>query len=133
MVLFVQPAERREFLYCFFRLCNFLRRNLLGLGQTRRAMMSVMIRRRVVVAGRVQGVFFRDSCRQEALRRTVAGWVANRPDGTVEAVFEGRAADVDALVGWCRTGPPQAQVTDLRVVEERLQGEPPFRVLPSTR
>ena len=74
-----------------------------------------MIRRRVVVRGKVQGVFFRDSCRREAKRHRVNGWVLNRPDGTVEAVFEGEPDDVAALVDWTRTGPPRAGVTGVEV------------------
>ena len=58
--------------------------------------------RAVVRRGRVQGVWFRDSCRREALERDVAGWVANRFDGSVEAVFEGAEAAVAELVAWCR-------------------------------
>jgi acylphosphatase len=70
----------------------------------------VTVARRVRVHGRVQGVFFRDSARREAERRGVAGWVTNRDDGTVEALFEGASGDVDALVAWCRSGPSQAHV-----------------------
>ncbi len=90
-----------------------------------------MIRRRVVVRGRVQGVFFRDACRQEARRRHVTGWVTNRDDGAVEAVFEGRAPDVDALVDWSRSGPPLAQVTAVEVIDERPTGEAGFHVVSS--
>lgn len=73
--------------------------------------------RRVRVYGRVQGVFFRDSCRAEAERLGVAGWVRNEPDGTVLAHLEGEAAAVDALVAWCRSGPPHADVRRLRAEE----------------
>ena len=72
--------------------------------------MSETVRRRVVVRGNVQGVFFRDSCRREASSRGVAGWVTNRPDGAVEAVFEGDAAAVQALVDWAGRGPRGAEV-----------------------
>jgi acylphosphatase len=82
----------------------------------------------VVVAGRVQGVWFRDSCRQHALAAGVAGWVRNRPDGTVEAVFEGPPDAVAALVAWCRTGPPLARVTRVDEFEERPTGEEMFRI-----
>ncbi|WP_200955056.1 acylphosphatase [Aeromicrobium sp. Root236] len=81
-----------------------------------------MIRRRVVVRGTVQGVFFRASCQQEAARHGVAGWVSNRPDGAVEAVFEGEDAAVEALVAWCRQGPPRAAVDAVEVAEEELEG-----------
>ena len=72
--------------------------------------MSERARRRVVVRGRVQGVFFRNSCRREASSRGVAGWVTNRPDGAVEAVFEGEPGAVRAMVDWCRRGPRGADV-----------------------
>lgn len=70
---------------------------------------------RVVVTGAVQGVFFRAHCRSRAEELGIRGWVRNRADGAVEAVFAGPAADVDAMVRWCRTGSPQAHVADLRV------------------
>ncbi len=76
------------------------------------------VRRRVIVRGRVQGVWFRDSCRAEALERGVAGWVRNRADGSVEAVFEGSPEAVAAMVSWCRTGPPRARVERTEIVEE---------------
>jgi acylphosphatase len=76
------------------------------------------MRKRVVVHGRVQGVFFRDSARQRAQAAGVVGWVANRPDGTVEAVFEGEAEAVEALVGWMHDGPRGAQVERVEVTEE---------------
>jgi acylphosphatase len=86
------------------------------------------VRRRVVVRGDVQGVFFRDSARSEAARRGVAGWVTNRQDGAVEAVFEGSAADVDALVEFMRSGPPSADVRDVELVEEAPEGLVGFSV-----
>jgi acylphosphatase len=87
-----------------------------------------VIRRRVVVHGRVQGVFFRDSVRRMAQQRRVAGWVANRPDGGVEAVFEGEPEAVERLVEFCREGPRGAQVESVDVREEEPQGEAGFRV-----
>ncbi|MBF5044381.1 acylphosphatase [Aggregicoccus sp. 17bor-14] len=81
------------------------------------------------ITGRVQGVFYRESARREALRLGLAGWVRNRPDGSVEAVAEGAPDALDAFVAWCRQGPTQAHVQDVRVQEESPQGEPgPFRV-----
>ncbi len=77
-----------------------------------------MIRRRVIVVGRVQGVFFRETTRHLAEQAGVAGWVRNRPDGTVEAVFEGEPDAVEQLVEACRTGPPMAEVADVEVIEE---------------
>lgn len=87
-----------------------------------------MIRRRVVVSGRVQGVFYRDSCRREARRLGVAGWVRNRSDGTVEAVFEGEPQPVEAMIDWARSGPPQAAVRHLEVYEEAPQSLAGFEV-----
>ena len=69
-----------------------------------------VIRRRVVAHGRVQGVFFRDTCRRQALAYSVSGWVANREDGAVEAVFEGEPYAVKAMVDWARRGSVHATV-----------------------
>ena len=87
-----------------------------------------VIRRRVVARGRVQGVFFRDSCRRQAWTHSVSGWVSNREDGAVEAVFEGDAAAVQAMVDWARRGPAKARVTKLEVIEEEPRGELGFSV-----
>lgn len=81
-----------------------------------------------MVHGRVQGVWFRDSCRHEAEARGVTGWVRNNPDGTLEAAFEGAPEAVDALVEYCRDGPPRASVSDVEVHREAPRGEPRFRV-----
>ena len=70
---------------------------------------------RLVIHGRVQGVFFRDSMRREAQNLAVAGWVRNRSDGTVEAVVQGESADVDAIVRWARHGPERAQVERIEI------------------
>lgn len=90
--------------------------------------MTDAIARRVVVLGTVQGVFFRDSTRREALRLGVTGWVRNCADGTVEAHFEGRPDAVDALVQWCREGPRHAEVRDVRVSEVDVEGPSVFVV-----
>jgi acylphosphatase len=87
-----------------------------------------VIRRRVVVYGLVQGVFFRDSTRRLAQRHGVAGWVANRPDGAVEAVFEGKADAVDRLVAFSQKGPRGAQVESVEVIEEEPEGRSGFAV-----
>ena len=87
-----------------------------------------MIRRRVVVHGRVQGVFFRDTCQREARRRRVAGWVANRDDGAVEAVFEGDQSAVDAMVAWASAGPRSATVAETEVHEESPEGMVGFQI-----
>ena len=81
-----------------------------------------MERRRVVVHGHVQGVFFRDTTRRMARSRGVAGWVRNNPDGTVEAVFEGERDAVERLVDFCRVGPRGAQVERVEVTEEEPEG-----------
>jgi acylphosphatase len=87
-----------------------------------------VIRRRVVVHGFVQGVFFRDSVRRLAQRRGVVGWVSNRPDGAVEAVLEGEPDAVERLVEFCRTGPRGAQVDSVDVTEEEPEGLSGFAV-----
>jgi acylphosphatase len=87
-----------------------------------------VIRRRVIVHGFVQGVFFRDSVRRLAQRRGLAGWVANRADGAVEAVFEGELDAVERLVEFCRSGPRGARVDSVDVVEEEPEGLSGFAV-----
>ena len=86
------------------------------------------IRRRVEAHGRVQGVFFRDSTREEARNRGVTGWVRNTATGTVEAVFEGDPDDVDALVWFVRSGPGSADVDRVDVDEEEPEGLRSFEV-----
>jgi acylphosphatase len=90
--------------------------------------MSEVERRRVVVRGQVQGVFFRDTTRREASSRGVSGWVRNRGDGAVEAVFEGSPEAVDALVAFSRSGPRGASVADVEVSEEEPEGLSGFEV-----
>jgi acylphosphatase len=86
-------------------------------------------RRHVVIYGFVQGVGFRFAVERMALSRGVAGWVRNCPDGTVEAVFEGKADDVEALVEFCRHGPRGAVVERVDVAEESPEGLGGFRVV----
>jgi acylphosphatase len=81
---------------------------------------------RVYISGQVQGVGFRWFCRDEALRRRLAGLVRNLPDGRVEAVFEGEPAEVDGMVEWCRTGPDFARVAAVDVTEEPPAGDQSF-------
>ena len=90
--------------------------------------MSEQVRRRVVVRGNVQGVFFRDSCRREASSRGVAGWVTNRSDGAVEAVFEGEPDAVAAMVGWCSRGPRGADVESVDESAEEPEGLSGFQI-----
>ncbi len=87
-----------------------------------------LVARRVSVTGRVQNVFFRDSCRQQAASLGVRGWVTNSQDGTVELHAEGAPAAVASLVDWCGTGPSHAWVTGVhqRVVEP--EGHAAFQV-----
>jgi acylphosphatase len=89
---------------------------------------AVMPRRRVIAGGRVQGVFFRAECRSEAEALGVDGWVRNRPDGTVEAVFEGEASRVEAMVAWMRFGPALAVVDRVDVFEEEPEGLTGFAI-----
>jgi acylphosphatase len=97
-------------------------------GKNRGVGLNDVVRRRVVVDGRVQGVWFRESCRQEAERLGVAGWVTNRGDGRVEAVFEGAPPSVELLVAWCHRGPRRADVVDVEVHTEEPEGLRSFRV-----
>ena len=80
-------------------------------------------RAHVFVSGRVQGVFFRVETRSEAVKRNVAGWVRNTSDSRVEAIFEGKKADVEQLVDFCRRGPPGARVTEIHLHWETYTGE----------
>lgn len=87
-----------------------------------------MVRKRVIVQGRVQGVFFRDTTRRMADSRGVAGWVRNNPDGSVEAAFEGEPDAVDAMVRFAREGPRGAAVERVEVFDEEPEGASGFRV-----
>jgi acylphosphatase len=88
----------------------------------------VIVRKRLLVQGRVQGVFFRASLQREATRHAVNGWARNRGDGNVEAVIEGEADAVDAVVRWCHVGPPRADVELVEITSEEPQGETRFAV-----
>ena len=87
-----------------------------------------MIRKRVVVHGFVQGVFFRDSVRRHALGAGVGGWVRNNRDGTVEAVFEGDAEAVERLVTLCHEGLRGARVDRVDVAVEEPEGITGFAI-----
>ena len=87
-----------------------------------------MVRRRAVVKGRVQGVFFRDTCRRVAREHNVAGSAANLPDGSVEVILEGEPSSVEEVLEWCRSGPSYADVTSVEVSEEEPQGLDGFRI-----
>jgi acylphosphatase len=87
-----------------------------------------VIARRVVVHGYVQGVGFRFSVQQAARVRGVAGWVRNRGDGAVEAVFEGEREDVEAMIRWCEQGPRGADVDEVEVLDEPAAGLTGFEI-----
>jgi acylphosphatase len=87
-----------------------------------------VVRVHAVVSGRVQGVWYRESCRREAERLGVGGWVRNRPDGRVEIEAEGPRPAVDALLTWATHGPPRAIVDRVAVDDRPPQGESRFRV-----
>jgi acylphosphatase len=81
------------------------------------------LRSHLIIQGRVQGVWFRESTRREANRLGVFGWVRNRIDGTVEIVAEGREDKIQELISWCHNGPPSANVTSVHAKEETWTGE----------
>ena len=81
------------------------------------------IRVKLIIQGRVQGVWFRDSTRREAMGLGVNGWVKNRRDGSVEVLAEGPEERVKQLVTWCHHGPSYARVTDVHQTKEAGQGE----------
>ena len=87
-----------------------------------------LIRRHAVVHGRVQGVFFRDSTRERANAHGVAGWVANRSDGAVEAILEGPPDAVQRVLRFLHTGPPHASVDHVDVSDEEPEGLTGFRI-----
>jgi acylphosphatase len=89
---------------------------------------ATLVRRRVVVHGSVQAVGFRASCARRAAEAGVGGWVRNAVDGTVEAEFEGSLPAVQALVQWCRSGPPMARVVAVDVSEQQPRGDRVFSV-----
>lgn len=81
------------------------------------------VRARVIIEGRVQGVFFRYHTQEMAYRLGIKGWVKNRRDGRVEAVFEGEKDRVNQMIEWCHRGPSEARVTGVRVTWEEYTGE----------
>jgi acylphosphatase len=86
---------------------------------------------RVVISGEVQGVGYRDWTSRRATRRELAGWVRNRRDGTVEALFSGDAGAVDDMLAACRIGPPSASVADVRVEDAPDPGATEFTIRPT--
>ena len=89
---------------------------------------SGVIRRKIVVQGHVQGVFFRETTRRRADAAGVAGWARNLPDGSVEAVFEGEADAVERLIEFCREGPRGARVDWVDVASEEPEGRAGFEI-----
>ncbi|HXR22217.1 MAG TPA: acylphosphatase [Acidimicrobiales bacterium] len=87
-----------------------------------------MVRRHLWVRGRVQGVWYRGSCAEQARALGISGWARNLPDGRVEIVAEGNPEALDNLVEWCRHGPPAARVTALEVRAEEPEGLDSFTV-----
>jgi acylphosphatase len=87
-----------------------------------------VVRKRVIVLGEVQGVFFRDTCQRAAVDCRVSGWVRNLPDGTVEAVFEGEPDSVDGMVAWAHRGPARARVHSVEVYDEDPAGVTGFTI-----
>jgi acylphosphatase len=91
----------------------------------RRGMAESLDNRRIrlKIEGRVQGVFFRASAAEAAIRLGVKGWVKNLRDGSVEIMAEGKKEELDAFIAWCRQGPPRAQVENVHVRQETFLGE----------
>ena len=81
------------------------------------------VRDRVIIEGRVQGVFFRHHTQEVAFRLDLKGWVKNRRDGSVEALFEGDKKKVDQIIQWCRRGPSEARVMNVQTTWENYAGE----------
>jgi acylphosphatase len=81
------------------------------------------IRVHLTIEGRVQGVWFRESTRREAVSLGVTGWVRNLPGGMVEALIEGPETQVNAMVKWCHQGPPAARVDQVHATPEEWKGE----------
>lgn len=88
-----------------------------------------MIRRRLLVSGDVQGVFYRDTCRSVAEEAGVTGTAANLPDGRVEVILEGEAEAIEKVIDWCRRGTSQSRVQAVDITDEEPTGERYFRVL----
>ena len=85
--------------------------------------MENKVRVHAIITGKVQGVFFRVETKSAAEGFGLTGWVRNKMDGSVEAVFEGEEADVRAMLSWCQTGPPHARVSKVDVIRQEYTGE----------
>ncbi len=100
----------------------------ISIGPMEEPSTTVAVARQVLVDGRVQGVGYRQACADAARRHRLSGWVRNRRDGRVEALFEGAPASVDQMIDWCRSGPPMARVTDVSVTDAAVAGLTSFRI-----
>ncbi|MFH0945756.1 MAG: acylphosphatase [Planctomycetota bacterium] len=87
-----------------------------------------VLRLRLRIEGRVQGVYYRASVQRQAIALDLSGWVRNLPDGAVEAAVQGAAEKVEALVAYCEDGPPMARVSRILRAEEPLEEDGPFEV-----
>ena len=96
-------------------------------------MQSLPICAHVFVSGQVQGVAYRFSTREQALKHHLTGWVRNLEDRRVEAMFEGKSAEVEAMIQWCHQGPPAAIVQKVTVEYQDPQGFPEFEILSSKK
>jgi acylphosphatase len=85
--------------------------------------MTELVRAHVIISGRVQGVFFRVATLEKAKKSKVAGWVKNKHDGSVEAVFEGEKSLVDSVLQWCQQGPPGSRVDNVNTEWETYTGD----------
>lgn len=85
--------------------------------------MADRVRAHAIISGKVQGVFFRMETQKTAEKEGVSGWVRNKQDGTVEAVFEGDKNSVDSVIEWCKQGPPGSRVDDVNIEWETYSGE----------
>lgn len=84
----------------------------------------------IVISGLVQGVFFRHYTKKCAIQYDLTGWVKNRPDGKVEAVFEGGEQNIELMIDWCRSGPPCARIADIDIIREDATNTcPDFRII----
>src|SRR5512135_1953028 len=111
------PADKKK------RIANKVSAGQKSFSSSRSKKSMEHLRAQVIIHGIVQGVFFRASTRDEAMRIGVGGWVRNLPDGTVEALFEGEKKKVEELLGWCHKGPLGAQVSRVDVFWEPYRGE----------
>ncbi|MGB9802541.1 acylphosphatase [Desulfofundulus sp.] len=91
-----------------------------------------MLRKRVYISGKVQGVAFRVYTRETAVKLGVTGWVRNLKDGRVEAVFEGEDEAVEQMLSWCREGSPHSRVEKIEVIDEPYRGEFPGFTIAAT-